>query len=1023
MLSKTTSLLMICICLFLSLSNKAYAKDDVPLKILVLNSYHKGFPWVDGIVEAIESGLNAEQFDYVLRVEYMDTKITKYDDAYSKELYDFYSYKYDNYKFDTIICSDDHAFDFLREYHTELFPDTPIVFCAVNNSNATNLIDHNYFTGILETPDQESMINLALKLHPETKKIYLIADTTPSGNYRWDKQTIPLMSTYTNLQFIRIDDSLSFLEIETKLSNLPDDSIAFYAALSRDNTGHNFPLRKVVPRISEASRRPIYTFLSQDLQYGLVGGNVLDGYHQGEKALDMATRILKGENIANIPVEKKPTSQFMFNYPQLKRFNINLSDLPEDSIIFNKPHSFFVQHKQFIWIILGSFTFLITVVVLLILNNVHSKTAEVKRLANEKKLRLLFDKSPIGICTVDLHGNFVTTNQAYEQMLGYSKDELRKLSFFDVTHPNYRPKNKELFQQLFSLKSSSFKIEKIYIRKNGDEINVSVNASAVIDKKGNTSFGTAFVEDITERTQVEKALAESEHLLTEAQRLASVGCWVQDVHSTKLTWSDETFRIFEIDKEFSGDLFDAFLSAIHPEDKNTVVNAYTNSLKTKKPYTVIHKLLMPDGRVKHVQEYCETEYDENGNPVKSIGTIQDITKRKKAEDEQENLKAQLAQAQKMESVGRLAGGVAHDYNNMLSIIIGYSESVLEKIHTDDPLYEDITEILNAGKRSADITKQLLAFARQQTTAPKILDLNDSIECILKMLRRLIGEDINLEWKPEVNIWPIKIDPSQVDQILANLCVNARDAITDIGQITIETKSISFDEEYCSYHADFIPGNYVMLAVSDNGSGVSKEFIEKIFEPFFTTKSLHKGTGLGLSTVYGIVKQNNGFINVYSEIDKGTSIKIYLPKHNGLEDVEQVNSVQKLLLSHGETILLVEDDKSILKLGERMLNSLGYNVLPASSPTHAIEIVEEDSEEFDLLITDVIMPEMNGRMLSEHLQIKKPNLKTLFMSGYTANVIAHRGILDKGVFFIQKPLSKRELSVKVRETLDNTDKLS
>jgi PAS domain S-box-containing protein len=1148
MLSKLTSLLMIVICLLLSLSNQAYAKDDAIHKILVLNSYHKGFPWVDGIVEAIESGLNAEQLDYVLRVEYMDTKVTTYDDAYSRELYNLYSCKYDNYKFDAIICSDDQAFDFLREYHTELFPDTPIVFCAVNNSNATNLINHNYFTGILETPDQESMINLALKLHPETKKIYLIADTTPSGNYRWGKQTIPLMSTHTNLQFIRIDDSLSLLEIETKLSNLPDDSIAFYAALSRDNTGHNLPLRKVVPRISAASRRPIYTFLSQDLQYGLVGGNVLDGYHQGEKAFDMAARILKGENIAKIPIETKPTSQFMFNYPQLKRFNINLSDLPKESIIINKPRSFYMQHKQFVWIILGSFTFLITVVVLLVLNNVHSRISETKLLANEKKLRLLFDKSPIGICTVDLHGDFITTNQAYEQMLGYSKEELSKLSFFDVTHPDYRPANKQLFQEMFTLKSTGFKMEKIYIRKNGVEINVSVNATAVIDKTGKTSFGTAFVEDITERKEAEKkliqskqfidtvlngiaepifvknekhrwtmvndafckmlkqnredligksdydffpekeaklfwehdhlvmssdkpdfseeeltvekqtsifltskspfynpinnkknivgiirditerkqmeqALAESEHLLTEAQRLASVGCWVQDVQSTKLTWSDETFRIFEIDKEFSGDLFAEFQSAIHPEDKETVVNAYTLSLKTKEPYTVTHRLLMPDGRVKHVHEYCETQYDKNGNPVKSIGTIQDITKRKNAEEEQERLKTQLVQAQKMESVGRLAGGVAHDFNNMLSIIIGYSESTLEKIQPGDPLYEDITEILNAGKRSADITKQLLAFARQQTTAPKILDLNDSIKGILKMLRRLIGEDINLEWKPGRNIWSTKIDPSQIDQILANLCVNARDAITDIGHITIETKNISFDEEYCSSHADFMPGNYIMLAVSDNGRGVAKELIEKIFEPFFTTKSLHEGTGLGLSTVYGIVKQNNGFVNVYSEIDKGTSIKVYLPRHDGLEDEKQVDSVKKIPLSHGETILLVEDEESILKLGGKMLNSLGYKVLPAASPANAIKIVEEDLKEFDLLITDVIMPEMNGRMLSEHLQIKKPDLKTLFMSGYTANVIANRGILEEGVCFIQKPLSKKELSIKVREILDNTDKLS
>ncbi|MBM9521201.1 response regulator [Desulforhopalus vacuolatus] len=381
------------------------------------------------------------------------------------------------------------------------------------------------------------------------------------------------------------------------------------------------------------------------------------------------------------------------------------------------------------------------------------------------------------------------------------------------------------------------------------------------------------------------------------------------------------------------------------------------------------------------------------------------------------LEGQLLQAQKMESIGTLAGGVAHDFNNMLSIIIGYSESALEKFSPDDPIYEDINEILKAGKRSADITRQLLGFARQQTTAPKVLDLNDSIAALLKMLHRLIGEDIDLAWRPGEKVWSVKIDPSQIDQILANLCINSKDAITGIGQITIETKNTSFDKEYCTDHAGFIPGEYVMIAISDNGIGMSSEIIDKIFEPFFTTKSLHKGTGLGLSTVYGIIKQNDGFINVYSEINKGTTIKSYLPRHKGKRDMEHQKNAQRVPLSNGETILLVEDDKAILKLGERMLKSLGYSVLSASTPAEAIKIADDNIAKIDLLITDVVMPEMNGRELSERLQSQDHSLKTLYMSGYTANVIAHRGVLEEGVNFISKPLSKKELSVKIREALE------
>ena len=372
----------------------------------------------------------------------------------------------------------------------------------------------------------------------------------------------------------------------------------------------------------------------------------------------------------------------------------------------------------------------------------------------------------------------------------------------------------------------------------------------------------------------------------------------------------------------------------------------------------------------------------------------------------------------MESVGRLAGGVAHDYNNISSIIIGYSELALEKIEQGNLLYDDLMEIYTAAKRSTDITRQLLAFARQQTIAPKVLDLNDTIESMLKLLRRLIGEDIDLAWLPGAEVWPVKLDPSQVDQIMANLCVNARDAIADVGKVTIETKNISFDEDYCADHAGFVPGEYVMLAISDDGSGIAPETLDKIFEPFFTTKGLGKGTGLGLATVYGIVKQNSGFINVYSEPERGTTIKIYLPKHKGQAAETYSEKTFEIPLSRDETVLLVEDDGSILKLGKRILEGLGYVVLSTNSPREAIKLAEEHAGEVNLLITDVVMPEMNGRELSEQLQSLYPNLKILFMSGYTADVIAHRGVLEDGVCFISKPFSKKDMAVKVRDVLDN-----
>ncbi len=411
------------------------------------------------------------------------------------------------------------------------------------------------------------------------------------------------------------------------------------------------------------------------------------------------------------------------------------------------------------------------------------------------------------------------------------------------------------------------------------------------------------------------------------------------------------------------------------------------------------------------------EWTSDGKPGRLAGTRADINDRKLAEEEREKLQSQLTQAQKMESVGRLAGGIAHDFNNMLGVILGHTEMAIMKSGTKQPLSNHLQEIQKAANRSADLTRQLLAFARKQTIAPIVLDLNEVIEGMLKMLRRLIGEDIDLVWLPEASSSSVKIDPSQVDQILANLCVNARDAIAGVGKVTIETGTASFDESYCADHVGFVPGEYVLLAVSDNGSGMDKAVMDKLFEPFFTTKAVGKGTGLGLATVYGIVKQNNGFINVYSEPRQGTTFRIYLPRHLGQAEQTSKNELTATKLTGNETILLTEDEPSILEMTAIMLEGMGYTVLKASTPREAIRMAEEHMGNIQLLITDVVMPEMNGRDLGSNILSRYPDVKHLFMSGYTANVIAHHGVLDKGVHFIQKPFSLKSLAAKVRQALD------
>jgi two-component system, cell cycle sensor histidine kinase and response regulator CckA len=404
--------------------------------------------------------------------------------------------------------------------------------------------------------------------------------------------------------------------------------------------------------------------------------------------------------------------------------------------------------------------------------------------------------------------------------------------------------------------------------------------------------------------------------------------------------------------------------------------------------------------------------DESGRVVNYVAVQRNIT-------EQLRLADQYQQAQKMEAVGLLAGGVAHDYNNMLSVILGYTDLALAKVDPAGSVHADLEEIYKAAVRSVDITRQLLTFARKQTISPVVLDLNQAVQSTLKMLGRLIGEDIKLAWHPGPGLHPIRMDPAQIDQILANLCINARDAISDVGYIIIETKNVGIDDDYCAQNVDFEPGEFILLAVSDDGGGMDSETLEHIFEPFFTTKAVGKGTGLGLSTVYGIVRQNNGFINVYSEPGNGTTFKIYLPWHAGRTIEIQPKEAAQIPLSRGETVLVVEDEPALLKMTGIMLEKSGYRVLAAGTVAEAIRLAEEYAGGIHLLITDVVMPEMNGGDLARRLQSLCPGVKILFMSGYTAAVIAHRGVLDEGVNFIQKPFSMKDLAVKIREAIEET----
>lgn len=531
------------------------------------------------------------------------------------------------------------------------------------------------------------------------------------------------------------------------------------------------------------------------------------------------------------------------------------------------------------------------------------------------------------------------------------------------------------------------------------------------EQSGKVSGIILFSEVVTEQVNAVKKLKESEIKFRDLFDKHSAVKIIVDPENGNIIdanqaaenfygWSGEQLRRMKIQN----------LDTLLPEQVDPEIEPVAKVLQI--PSECSHRVA--DGTTRDVAVYSSAINIQGKSLIHSI--IHDISARKQAEREQQKLREQLIQAQKMESIGQLAGGVAHDYNNMLSVIIGYTEMVMEKTHEDDPSYGELEEIHKAALRSIDITRQLLTFARKQAINPEVLDLNTTVASMLKMLRRLIGENIDLCWLPGADSGAVEMDPTQLDQILVNLCVNARDAIAGVGKITIETGNTTFDEAYCADHFGFVPGQYVVLAVSDDGSGMDQETLARIFEPFFTTKGIGAGTGLGLATVFGIVKQNNGCINVYSEPGNGTTFKLYFPRHGGQTNDIALGPMTVNPEGQGETLLLVEDEVAIGELGRKMLQSLGYQVLIAERPSEAIRLVDERNGKIDLLITDVVMPEMNGRELADHLHERYPNIKVLFMSGYTSSVIVHQGVLDQDVNFLPKPFSMFNLALKVHKAL-------
>jgi len=648
------------------------------------------------------------------------------------------------------------------------------------------------------------------------------------------------------------------------------------------------------------------------------------------------------------------------------------------------------------------------------------KKAELALARERAELRATLYSIGDAVISTDRSGRVARMNPVAEQLTGWPESEAVGLPLEQIFRIVNEETRAEVENPVKRVLRDGMIVglanHTLLISRDGREIPIADAGAPIMDEDGNITGVVLVFRDQTEQRRAQRAVQEARQFAESIVDTVREPLVVLDDQMRVVSANRAFYRTFRVTpEETQGRLLyelgnrqwdipalKELLESILPQNTSFEDFEVTHDF----PHLGRRTMLLNARRL----------YREGERPHLILLAIQDVTERRQAEQERAELQKRLFQAQKLESIGRLAGGIAHDFNNMLTVIMCHTELALMKTDTAHPTRSDLEEVRKAAQRAANLTRQLLALARRQAVTPRVIDLNDSVGNMIGMLERLVGEQVKIVWQPADALWPIKIDPSQIDQVITNLAVNARDAMPSGGQLTISTTNVVLDEQFCRQHREAVPGRYVMISVKDTGCGMDQETLEQIFEPFFTTKTDRTATGLGLATVYAIVKQNDGFILVESEPGRGSTFKIYFPAVAEPVQKEELAQEGELARGRGELILVVEDEPQILNMAKATLELLGYSVLAADSPRKAIELAEQHRDKLQLLLTDVVMPEMNGLELAKRVRTIVPGIKCLFVSGYAADIMADPLAAQQPIELVSKPLSLNELAAKVKAAL-------
>lgn len=1009
------------LCILLCLKPSDIRGEEIK-RVLLLCSYHQGNPRGDQVVQGVFSVLEEKEAE--IHVEYLDTARHN-DEECLAHFRSLLKSKLDHLTFHLIISVDDQAFDFLLEHRKVFSEDIPIVFCGVNDFQYERIVGHSNITGVNETMDVEETVRIALQLHPKAKNlIAILGDYQPHWHSLLEifRRVAPNFSDRIKIREIM---NLNTTEAPSVLRAVSPDSVVICLAPLLEDSGREALFQKSFRILSEHSSAPIYGIWEAALGSGMVGGRMVSGFRHGEAAAQIALPILHGESASNIPILLKSPNINMFDWNALKRFGIREKDLPSENQVLFKPFSPYDRYRIWFWIIPGFIAIESWLLFTLLISRRRRAEATKALVENEEKYKDLFEEAPVGYMEYDTKGLITRVNRRELEMLGYTEQEMLGKPVWNLDLKEEEAQ-KLIKAKLIGEREPSKNLKRTYRRKDGVTIPILVEDRVFRDKTERIVGIRSTIQDITNLERAEEGQKELQAQLSNAVEMAHLGPWEYDVADDLFTFNDHFYRIFRTTaEEIGGYTMSSAEYAerlLHPDDRDLVEEENRRALETTDPnYSreLEHRILYPDGTVGYITVRFFIIKDTDDRTVKTYGVNQNITERKEVENRLRESEEKLARSKKMESLGLLAGGVAHDLNNVLAGIVSYPELLLLDLPEDSKLRKPILMMQDSGDRAVALVQDLLTVARGVASTKETINLNDIIKEYLispefEKLEQFYPH-MKLETDLDMDLLNVNGSLVHVRKVIMNLVSNASEAVEGSGTVIISTTNRYIDMPISGYE-DVSKGEYVVLTVSDDGSGILPEDLERIFEPFFSKKVMGRsGTGLGLAVVWNIVQDHGGYINVSSDED-GTTFELYFPISRDELTEKDLSMSMEEYKGQGETILIVDDVESQRVITSRILDALDYKSIAVSSGEEAVEYLKE--HRVDLILLDMIMaPGMNGRETYEQILRIRPNQKAVIVSGLAeTNEVKKTQRLGAGKY-IKKPLRLQDIGLAIKEELE------